>query len=369
MSPPKLLLLEPFWGGSHRHFAQIVTQGIAADWTTLQLPAQHWKWRMRASAVHWALQARDVLDRPWDGILASSYLPLAELRGLVPSLSRVPALLYFHENQFAFPSGPTVSAEEQVRDLHYGFTQLTSALAATVCAFNSHFNLRSFLDEADRLLRLMPRPRPRGWVQAVASRSQVLPVPLALPDETPSLHPRQGPPRILWNHRWEHDKRPEAFFDAMQRLDARGLEFRLLVTGQRFRHAPDCFSQAETTLAHRIDHWGFAPSREDYLTLLRQADIAVSTAGHEFFGVAMLEATHMGARPLVPDRLAYPEIYPSEYRYADDDALVDELERLLTASCALRSDRTELTQRYGGPALDDLRKALVSLVDHDAKTI
>ena len=45
-----------------------------------------------------------------------------------------------------------------------------------------------------------------------------------------------------------------------------------------------------------------------------------------------------------------------------DDALVDELERLLTSGSALRADRTELTRPFGAPALDELRRALLSLI-------
>jgi hypothetical protein len=36
--------------------------------------------------------------------------------------------------------------------------------------------------------------------------------------------------------------------------------------------------------------------------------VAVSTATHEYYGIAALEALAAGCRPLLPDRLAYPEL-------------------------------------------------------------
>ena len=52
----------------------------------------------------------------------------------------------------------------------------------------------------------------------------------------------------------------------------------------------------------------------------------------------------------VPDRLAYRELLPTEYRYADDDQLRRILGELVEGWTAggvdLRSDRRELTRPY-----------------------
>ena len=69
-------------------------------------------------------------------------------------------------------------------------------------------------------------------------------------------------------------------------------------------------------LGERLVHCDEPASREEYAALLASADVAVSTAENEFFGLAMIEACYAGCTPLVPDRLAYPELYPREYRYA-----------------------------------------------------
>lgn len=349
----RCLYIEPFDAGSHAAFGRWLTQGIDAEWTALTLPGRHWKWRMRGAAVWFAREHAVELAEPYDVLLASSYLPLAELVGLVPTLSDVPKVLYFHENQLAFPvrrehvGGP---------DYHFGFTQLVSALAADVAAFNSLHNRATFLESARGLLRRMPDAVPRDWVDAIEAKSCVLPLPIAFPPRGEE-HGEHGEhaarwrgdgPLIVWNHRWEHDKAPERFFDAMVALADAGRSFRVAVCGQRFGRAPRCFDEAAARLGARLVHMGSLP-RDEYVGLLSTADICVSTADHEFFGVAVLEAMHCGARPLVPDRLAYQETVPDRFRYATDADLVPALTALLNrhdAGDSLRVDLGETVARY-----------------------
>ena len=58
--------------------------------------------------------------------------------------------------------------------------------------------------------------------------------------------------------------------------------------------------------------------------LQQEADVVVSTALHEFQGLAVMQAVAAGCVPVVPDRLAYRETYAEEFRYPscpDDPAL------------------------------------------------
>ncbi|MEE2787937.1 MAG: DUF3524 domain-containing protein [Myxococcota bacterium] len=353
----KLLYVEPFDGGSHGQFTRTLTEQVSADWTVLTLPGRHWKWRARGSAVYFAEHYSDVLKQRFDGLWAGSFLPLQDLVALVPSLAGMPRVLYFHENQLAYPMRPQWSGE---RDNHFGLSQMISALVSTKCLFNSTWNLSSFLDAGRALLKKMPDAIPHTWIDRIQAKSEVLPIPLnfgAMPSlVTDADEDRTEGPTILWNHRWEHDKNPEAFFETLVALKAKKIPFRLVVCGQRYRRYPPIFDDAKNVLNDRIDHWGTVDSRADYEALLRTCHIAVSTAHHEFFGIAMLEATHFGAYPLVPERLSYPELFPVEHRYADDHVLRSRLASLCTewvaGHCNLRANRTEITKPFGAPLLD-----------------
>ena len=351
----RVLYLEPYHGGSHAAFTRVLTSGIDVQWTCLTLPGRHWKWRMHGASVLFAQDPRLQSPGHFDVVFASSFTDLAGLVALAPGLRDLPLILYFHENQFAYPVREEVQSP---RDNHFGMIQLTSSLVATRCVFNSAWNRDSFLAEAKTLLGRLPDAVPKGWVEAVRAKSEVLPVPLDLPQIEPerlgeTTADRGDGPIILWNHRWEFDKNPDAFFAALRGLLDEDVPFRVAVCGQRYRRAPTVFAEARTWLGDRVVHWGYAESRAAYEAVLAQSHIAVSTADHEFFGISMLEATHFGAYPLVPDRLSYPELFPDGHRYADG-TLVERLRGLCAqwgAGASLRADRRVLTAPYGDPLL------------------
>ncbi len=112
-------------------------------------------------------------------------------------------------------------------------------------------------------------------------------------------------PIILWNSRWEYDKQPAAFFDALAALEARGVDFRVIVIGEHIDpQAPD-FVAAREKFAARALAWGYAPDLTTYRRRLWQADIVVSTAIQEFFGISVIEAMYCGCVPILPRRLSY----------------------------------------------------------------
>ena len=301
----KILAIETYYGGSHKAFLDGWIANSRHDFTLLTLPPNKWKWRMRHAAITFAQQVNDLIDQGlrFDALFCSDMLNLAEFLGLVhESIRQLPTTVYFHENQLTYP----VRFESQ-RDYHYVFTNMTTALAADNVWFNSAFHRDEFLTELRRFLRRMPDNKPLDQVDLIARKSHIFPPGIDAPKTSPKTR-TPGPTRILWAARWEHDKNPEEFFAAIDILKNKNIDFRISVIGETFCDSPEVFAWAKDHFQGHIDHWGYQPTRDDYLNALTEADIVVSTANHEFFGISIAEAIAAGARPILPDRLAYPEL-------------------------------------------------------------
>lgn len=300
----RILALEPYLGGSHQAFLEGWSSRSRHEWTVLGLPAYKWKWRMRHAPITFAREVNQRLraGESWDLLFASDMLHLPEFLGLsAEALQQLPRVVYFHENQLTYPV-----REQRERDLHFGFSNVVTALAADAVWFNSAFHRTAFLSATEELFARMPDQVPDWVVPEVASKSTVQPPGVASLQPASAREP--GPLRIVWAARWEHDKGPQTFFAAMRLLVERDVDFQVSVLGESFRQVPAVFEEAPSWLGNRIGGWGFL-SRCDYEQTLRDADVFVSTAEHEFFGLAAVEAALAGALPLLPERLAYPEVF------------------------------------------------------------
>lgn len=324
--PKQIWLLSAYHSGSHRAWAEGVARRSRHQVQILSMAGRFWKWRMQGGALELAAQARRQLQKigPPDAILATDMVNLPAFLGLVRDmpLARTPVFLYMHENQLTYPPRPG-----EQPDLTYALINWLSQVAADGVIFNSRYHLDDWFDAVPRLLKHFPDYNHLSLVKQVAARSQVLPVGIECAQFNPGTEHTGSPPLILWNQRWEYDKRPDRFFHLMDRLTAAGIPFRLAVAGESFRNQPVEFEAARQRLADHIVHWGYLPNRAAYIHLVQQADLVISTADHEFFGISILEAICAGAFPLLPARLSYPELVPAALHpaclYENEDDLFD----------------------------------------------
>ncbi|XP_029386901.1 tRNA-queuosine alpha-mannosyltransferase isoform X2 [Echeneis naucrates] len=328
---PRVLLLEAFYGGSHKQLIDLLRENIDSC-SVFTLPAKKWHWRARTAALYFSQIIPACAS--YRVLFSSSVLNLCELLALRPDLAHLKKVLYFHENQLVYPV-----RKDQERDFQYGYNQILSCLVSDAVVFNSLFNMDSFLSSITSFIKKIPDHRPKDLDQLIRPKCVVLNYPVQFPDvrrllprhklfpqqqmnpddaQTPQaeVHP-EGPEQegldqsmsnpttdqntvseehsieqikplhIVWPHRWEHDKNPELFFSTLLRLKEKHLRFHLSVLGETFTDIPEIFTEAKHLLDSHILNWGFLSRKEDYVRVLCEADVVVSTAKHEFFGVAI----------------------------------------------------------------------------------
>jgi len=324
----KALLLSAYDAQSHGVWREnIKTMFPNIEWVELLLPARYFPWRVRGNSLSWAFNHRDVLTDNYDLLLSTSMTDLSALRGFVPQICSIPSIVYFHENQFAYPSNPDPLARP-VNMVEPQILSLYTALCADAVVFNSEYNRRSFLDGASALLKKLPDHVPAGLLRCIEQAS-VIPVPLSEELFSRPLGVKENQVlEIVWNHRWEYDKGPQLLLAIIQELITRALPFRLHLIGQRFRVAPPEFEQLQTLLHKHYassgvarGRSGFIDDKEDYYQCLRGADVVLSTAFHDFQGLSLLEACALGCSPLAPRRLVYPEYLPGECLFEGSEDL------------------------------------------------
>jgi len=322
----RVVIVEPYFGGSHESWALGYQSHSANEVTILSHMARFWKWRMQGAHVTLAgqLEADVAANGPVDVVVGSSMLNGVGFLGLARhTIGSARFVVYMHENQLGYPLSPRDKADQT-----YPMINWTSMVAADLIVFNSDYHRDEWFDAVPGFLRQFPDYSQESLVGSVEERSIVLPVGVDLErfDDIPRR--RRHVPRILWNQRWEYDKAPDEFARAISLLDNSGVEFELVLAGEQFPTDPEAFRELRRRLGNRLVHYGWAEP-DVYTELLTSCDIVVSTAHHEYFGIAVTEAIYAGAFPVLPDRLVYPERIPSGFHdrclYSDEPELVEQL--------------------------------------------
>lgn len=340
----KITLIEPFLGQSHKKWAEGFQKHSKHKIEILSLPGKFWKWRMHGGAVTLAQEFISI-KKP-DLIIASDMLDLGTFLSLTRKISHdIPTAIYFHENQLTYP----LSEQDEMRKLNntFAYINYTSALVANHVFFNSEYHMESFLKALPDFLNAFPDFQNTYTVNQIAEKSSVLHLGIDLTEldieEIPKKEKKERA-ILLWNHRWEYDKNPEEFFNALFELQNRGIEFQLIVLGEKRGKQPEIFNKAKERLKKETLHWGFVKNHGEYKALMWKADILPVTSRQDFFGGSVIEAAYCNCIPLLPKRLAYPEHFPEVLHstiFYEEGQLVNRLQRMIMDVNVIRKQDTQ----------------------------
>ncbi|MCZ7534176.1 MAG: DUF3524 domain-containing protein [Acidimicrobiia bacterium] len=357
-------LLEPYYGGSHKVWADGYRDHSDHDVRVVSHDARFWKWRMHGAFLTLAEEVGRVVDSGWlsDVILASSMMDVSGFAGAIRDVAPgVPIATYFHESQFTYPFSPADKV-----DFTYQMKNWASAAVSDLVIFNSEYHRSVFRDEAVRFLNAFPEDKHVHLIDDVMDTSIVLPVGIDLEPFRGDRMDADGPPLIVWNQRWEHDKGPDELKAIVELLLERGVDFRMAMCGEVFVSVPETFAEITALLADRLIHEGHA-ERKRYEEILLESSVVLSTADQEFFGIGVVEAIAAGAHPVLPNRLVYPERVaaigadPAMTLFEAPSEAADLIERALLK--APSPELREVTSQYDwsvvAPAYDKALGALV----------
>lgn len=353
----EILVVEPFYTGSHKQWLKGLIQHTNFNYTTLTLPGRHWKWRMQGAAIELATQFK-ALNKRFNLIVVSDMLNLPLFKILAgKNILNTPITIYFHENQLTYPWSKTDTDPETKRDAAYQFINYASALVAYKVWFNSQYHQNSFLNALPNFLNQFPDYNNINTIDLIKAKSKVLHlgVNLSCFNAQNKLQTKRKSLNeyalILWNHRWEYDKNPDLFFNTLLTLKQNGVKFKLAVVGEQFKRSPEIFGKVPKLFKDELIQFGFCKDEKEYIHYLQIADILPVTAIQDFFGISVVEAMYCNTIPLLPKRLAYVEHIPKNlhntFFYKDNKAFAQQLQRMIFNVNILRKQNVQqFVQHY-----------------------
>ena len=349
----RVLALNPFHGGSHKAFIEAWIKRSCHDWELLTLPGKRWKWRLQYAAVEFSHRVKELVEegKCWDLVFCTSMMNIAEFKAL--SGLNIPIITYFHENQLTYPA-----SRYQHFDVNAALTNIKSAYASDAVWFNSYFHKNDFLFAAKELLE--KKNQSCEFLKYVEAKASVQYQAVADEFFTDRENQFSSPIKLVWAARWEEEKNPGLLFLALRRLKEYGVPFEIAVLGEEMYTRLPCFDEAQKEFEQEITHFGYAESIESYRKVLSESDVFISTADHEFFGVAAVEAVASGCIPVVPDHLAYPDVLEDFkeffYKYRSSVSLAKTIEKIVEKKPVLKYDVEQYSWKNRISFLD---KALV----------
>ena len=331
-----ILAIEPYYSGSHRAFLKGLQENSAHEIIPIKLDYRRWKWRMHGDSVKLAEMSSHISEEI-DLLLVSSMTNLPAFLALTnPRFAFTPKVMIMHENQLTQPM-----PEGEERDLTYCYINYLSMLSADKLLFTTEHHLNELMEALPEFLDHFPDDKHYNTIDQIRDKSLVMypGLNLSVFDAQPDTRDQNKRPVIVWNQRWQFDRNPTMFFKVLNRLNDVDLEFDLILAGDTQHKKPEEFERAWKRFGDQITHFGYVENVENYSKLLHSGDIVVSTATHEFFCVAIMEAIYCGCHPLVPNRLHYPELIPKSLHkpllhapvlYDTEDDLFRSLKDLLT---------------------------------------
>jgi hypothetical protein len=225
MKKLNILFIETFYGGSHKAFADAFKKFSQHNISMLTLPDNNWKWKIRLSALTISEKIKTSPTLQPDIIISGGMTSLCDIKALTTTKAKI--VLYAHEMQIAYPQ-----PDKNKTDYSILLPDLKNMLIADHIFFNSEFHMNTAISNMKNMVEEISRTEPgfNFFPEEILKKSSIIYPGIKsselkqMPGNTEESTADKHIPVILWNHRWEYDKKPGTFFQYFERTERRRAE-------------------------------------------------------------------------------------------------------------------------------------------------